>query len=293
MTDDTKAEISPTIAAGALVWRESSGTIEVCLVHRPRRGDWTIPKGKLENGESILGCAVREVAEETGQHITLGLPLPSTHYVVDGRPKTVHYWAAEAEPQRLDRAADDEVDEVRFVPADLAADLATYEHDQRLISALAAKSPRELRTTPVVIIRHARAIPRPDWIGDDSLRPLDAIGADQAAKLIDPLNALGVTACLSSPAVRCVDTVRPWALERDVTVELAPSLSESEFTPESLPKITNESRGRSVALCSHRPVLPHLLAEFGLPEGDGLRVGEFVVAHRIDKQVVATERHKT
>ena len=85
----------PVEAAGALVWRERAGRLQVALVHRPRYRDWSWPKGKLDPGELPPVAAVREVEEETGMAVVLGLPLPGLEYrLADGRPKVVHYWAA-------------------------------------------------------------------------------------------------------------------------------------------------------------------------------------------------------
>ena len=88
------------VAAGAVVWRPDPahpGEVEVCVVHRPRYDDWSLPKGKLDRGEHLLAGAVREVEEETGQRVVLDRPLPTQHYEVNGVPKRVHYWAARAE----------------------------------------------------------------------------------------------------------------------------------------------------------------------------------------------------
>ena len=83
-------------AAGALVWRVRLGTLQVALVHRPRYDDWSWPKGKVDPGETILAAATREVAEETGHDVVLGVPLPGLEYALsDGRRKRVHYWAAQ------------------------------------------------------------------------------------------------------------------------------------------------------------------------------------------------------
>jgi len=87
------------VAAGAVLWRPDQahdGGVEVCLVHRHRYDDWSLQKGKLDPGEHLLACAVREVEEETGQRVVLGRPLPTQHYEVNGAPKRVHYWAAPA-----------------------------------------------------------------------------------------------------------------------------------------------------------------------------------------------------
>src|SRR5690606_25766251 len=127
-------------AAGALVWRLSaSRRLEVLLVHRPRYDDWAWPKGKVEPGETVVECAVREVAEETGVHVALGQPLPGgRHKLQDGRRKHTHYWAAQALPDgapptggRIVEPADEtEVDEVRWVEAGEAWRMLTYERDR-------------------------------------------------------------------------------------------------------------------------------------------------------------------
>ena len=111
-------------AAGALVWREKSGDLQVLLVHRPRYDDWSFPKGKLESGESLCACAVREVAEETGVQVRLEQPLGTTGYRLDdGTRKEVRYWAAReldrgspalAARGRIPRASRSEIDGVRW-----------------------------------------------------------------------------------------------------------------------------------------------------------------------------------
>ncbi|MCB2412581.1 NUDIX hydrolase, partial [Demequina sp. TTPB684] len=91
-------KVEPTdvvLAAGALVWRVRKGELQVLAVHRPRYDDWSWPKGKLDLGETLPACAVREVAEETGKVIELGQPLPTLRYPIGGgKVKIVRYWAA-------------------------------------------------------------------------------------------------------------------------------------------------------------------------------------------------------
>jgi 8-oxo-dGTP pyrophosphatase MutT (NUDIX family) len=63
---------------------------EVLLVHRPRYGDWSLPKGKAKRGETDEECALREVEEETGLRCALGRELASTEYLDRrDRPKVV------------------------------------------------------------------------------------------------------------------------------------------------------------------------------------------------------------
>jgi 8-oxo-dGTP diphosphatase len=124
-------------AAGGVVWRRSpTGDLEVVVVHRPRYDDWSLPKGKLDAGETHAGAALREVAEETGLRCTLGPELPSTSYRDrKARPKTVRYWAMTPVGGRF--SASDEVDELRWLPVAQAGALLTYDRDLPLLAALA------------------------------------------------------------------------------------------------------------------------------------------------------------
>jgi 8-oxo-dGTP diphosphatase len=115
-------------AAGGVVVRRSGDGLEVLLVHRPAYGDWTFPKGKADPGESDEDCAVREVEEETGLRCSLGRELQSTTYEdPKGRPKVVRYWVMEATSGTL--RFEHEVDDARWLPADEAASLLSYERD--------------------------------------------------------------------------------------------------------------------------------------------------------------------
>jgi len=124
-------------AGGVIVRQTSRGDMQVLLVHRPHRRDWTFPKGKLESGESHEQCALREVEEETGLRCKLGAELPPSSYINgNGRPKVVRYWimdpgSGRAEPRN-------EVDAVRWVSLDEAAVLLTYPRDREILTALGA-----------------------------------------------------------------------------------------------------------------------------------------------------------
>jgi 8-oxo-dGTP diphosphatase len=118
-------------AAGGVVVRDGL----VCVVHRPRYDDWTLPKGKLDAGESFEEAALREVWEETGFRCRLGRELESTEYRDGkGRPKIVRYWLMEVESGEF--AANEEVDEVRWLAVTDAAALLTYERDRVLLGGL-------------------------------------------------------------------------------------------------------------------------------------------------------------
>lgn len=125
--------MSDIVACGALVRRHIDGTSEVLVVHRPRYDDWSFPKGKLDAGETIEECAIREVMEETGFDVILGERLDDVHYVDrKGRLKVVHYWRATVAGGSF--VANDEVDEVRWLDVATAASLLTYDRDQSLLA---------------------------------------------------------------------------------------------------------------------------------------------------------------
>jgi 8-oxo-dGTP diphosphatase len=122
-------------AAGGVLWRStgpgSGEEIEIAVVHRPRYDDWSLPKGKLAQGESELDAAVREVLEETGFHVRVGEPLGTTRYrrLVNGvdRPKVVRWWAMEATSGEFTPNA--EVDALRWIPLESASDILSTASD--------------------------------------------------------------------------------------------------------------------------------------------------------------------
>jgi 8-oxo-dGTP pyrophosphatase MutT (NUDIX family) len=117
-------------AAGGVVMRDG----QLALVHRPRYDDWTLPKGKLDPGESFEDAALREVAEETGLLARLARELPDVEYEVRGRPKVVRYWLMEVEDE-TPFVPGEEVDEVRWVDPAEALSLLTYDRDREVLAA--------------------------------------------------------------------------------------------------------------------------------------------------------------
>jgi 8-oxo-dGTP diphosphatase len=128
---EAAGEGSVVRAAGGIVVRDG----RLLLVHRPKYDDWTFPKGKAEPGETDEECAVREVEEETGLRCELGAELPSTYYTDSrGRPKQVRWWRME--PVAGAFTPTDEVDEIRWLTREVAAELLSYDRDQALLDAV-------------------------------------------------------------------------------------------------------------------------------------------------------------
>jgi 8-oxo-dGTP pyrophosphatase MutT (NUDIX family) len=117
------------------VRRRADGALEVLLVHRPRYGDWTFPKGKVRDGESDEEAARREVREETGLRCELGRELPSTEYTdLKLRRKTVRYWSLEDCSGEF--RPNDEVDEAEWLTVEAAEERLSYSRDLDVLHSL-------------------------------------------------------------------------------------------------------------------------------------------------------------
>ena len=128
------AGLSPdtVLAAGGVVIRRRKRRLEVALIHRDRYDDWTLPKGKLNPGESLEEAALREVEEETGLRCRLERKLDQVEYTDNrGRRKQVHYWLMAPLDGRFKPSS--EVDELRWVRRPKARKLLTYQHDRELM----------------------------------------------------------------------------------------------------------------------------------------------------------------
>ena len=191
-------------AAGGIVWRPADDGMEVLVAHRPRYDDWAYPKGKLDTGESLIECAVREVEEETGLRCEVGRFLGLNTFTMPSRDrKEVSYWAMQAVSGSF--TPNDEVDAIEWVPYSKLAGRLSYELDLAFITSLT-----ESWTEPadrILLVRHAHAGDRFRWQGEDSLRPLSESGRREAARIVSQLRPLRSTA---SSAVPPVAAARPW-----------------------------------------------------------------------------------
>jgi 8-oxo-(d)GTP phosphatase len=255
------AELSTLVrAAGGVVWRTTDGATEIVLVHRPRYDDWTLPKGKLDRDEHPLAAAVREVFEETAVRAVPQTRLPTIRYLT-GQPgveKVVDFWAMRATSWAA-RQHDDEVDQVRWVPATEAASLLSYSHDRGVVKAFAALPPI---TAVVAFVRHARAGKRERWRGPDSERPLDPVGEQDAAILSTLLALLLPSRIVSATPLRCRQTIAPLAEWLGIEIETDAAFDETADPHAAVATLrTLATRGGSTVACSQAAVMAPVLAE--------------------------------
>ena len=247
-------------AAGGVLWRYVDGVVRVALVHRPKYGDWSLPKGKLDEGEPAVVGGVREVLEETGFSAVPGRTLGVSRYRVlnDGRDveKSVRWWAMRATDGEFVPSA--EVDAMRWLPVSSALTKVTGGYDCAPLEAFAAEPPE---TTTILLVRHGSAGTRSSWPAEDDLRPLDPVGRRQAADLAEVLAAYAPVRVLSAPPVRCVETVQPLADRLGVPVEPVPAAAENAQGEAPLLELLCElaARGEPAVVCSQGGVIPDAL----------------------------------
>ena len=311
----TDAGTAPVLAAGAVCWRRRAKSVEVLLISRPHRGDVSLPKGKNEPGESLPRTAVREVQEETGYAVHLGLPLGTVQYVLpNGRDKTVVYWAAEVTKDELRRGVftpGDEVSAVEWVPLSKAAKKLTYERDGEVLQRFAELAVTgELESFALIALRHAKAA-FDSVSGADADRRLTPRGHAQARAVVPALSAWGPTRIVSSTAQRCLSTVAPLAKAAGIEVKKAVAISQDgweadQHQSDGIRAVVEKrlAKGRTAVLCSHAPVLPEILEQIaeatGSPNGGRmtragiLATAEFAVVHvaaQPPHRILAIETH--
>ena len=208
------------LAAGAVLWRpnDDPSAPEVAIIHRPRYDDWSLPKGKVDPGETEPVTAVREVHEETGYSSHLGRRLAAVSYPVEQGIKKVRYWAA----RRVDGdfSPNAEVDELKWLPVAEALKQLEYPHDRKVLRRF-AKQPVDTKT--VLIVRHGTAGSKSRYKGDDRKRPLDKHGRAQAESLVGVLLAFGGDMLYAADRVRCHQTLEPLAEELGATIHNEPT----------------------------------------------------------------------
>jgi 8-oxo-(d)GTP phosphatase len=256
-----------------VLWRQDTADsanpeLEIAVIHRPRYDDWSLPKGKVDPGETAPVAAAREVFEETGHHCVLGRRLVNVSYPIDQGVKKVYYWAAHATGGEF--TAGSEVDGLIWLSAAEAMKKLDYAQDRKVLRRF-AKHPANTHT--VLVVRHGTAGRKSRFSGDDTKRPLDKRGRAQAEALVAQLMVFGATDVYAADRLRCHQTVEPLAEELGVTIRNEPTLTEESYAK-------NPKRGRrrvmdiaavdgTPVICTQGKVIPDLIAWWC--ERDGVR----------------------
>jgi len=278
-------------AAGGIVCRTSDGVTEVALVHRPRYDDWSLPKGKLEPGETALTAAVREVREEIGADIAVSRRVGTVRYSIGEAPKRVTYWAMQYRGGQF--TPNLEVSDVAWLPLGQAVGRLTYDVDRAVLTDFASMPEPD---AVIVLVRHAKAGKRSEWNGPDDLRPLDPNGRRQARRLRDMLAAFAPDRIYSGVPVRCVQTVEPLAAALDLGIEVDPAFSDETY--ERSPMTTQTALlslakpGTCTVIASQGLTIPDLVEQLapGVVDAD-TKKGAFWVLSFVDGDVVAADHY--
>lgn len=259
-------------AAGAVLYRTEGQTPLCAVVHRPRYDDWSLPKGKVDPGESLPVTAVREIEEETGFVATVRSRIATTAYPLkENIRKEVTYWSALAHSGEFE--PNSEVDELRWLPVDEAKRLVSYALDRKVLTRFAGSPPLE---SVLLLVRHAKAGRRGEWTGDDTLRPLEPAGRTQAEMLAPMLRAFGVSRLFSADRVRCYQTLAPLAQELGAEITEERELSDEAYLDDpaaARARLLEIVGGQGVAAVSSQGgAIPGLIAD--LAATGGLDVGD-------------------
>ncbi|MFT8704920.1 NUDIX domain-containing protein [Bifidobacterium aquikefiricola] len=265
---------------------EIMGKVKLCLVHRPKYDDWSWPKGKVEEHESLYHTAVREVGEETGIAVALESFLRTVEYPLNREGgklrkgnitgnKRVSFWMAQALPKQdaerrrltfgpVHEPDLNEVDDVRWVSPNAARHMLSHSTDRDVLDEFTDRVQQgALHSRIVLIVRHSKAESRKTWLGEDADRPLMPRGAAAAYALGRELTCFNPTLVVSSPWLRCIDTIRPFALQSRLQIREDERLTESSYEafPHEALASMNEVIEASIRLrknsivCTHRPLL--------------------------------------
>jgi 8-oxo-dGTP diphosphatase len=245
----------PIKAAGGVVLRIGPDGPEVLIVHRPRYDDWSFPKGKNEPGETPPQAAIREVIEETGQPVRLITSLGKTRFETGVGIKEVKWFVMKAtRPSTFIPNA--EVDQIRWVAVEEAGNLLKYDADRSLLNGIDANA--LLKTGTLWLVRHGAAGDRNEWEGEDRLRPLSKKGQRQVQAIADYLAGRDIETILSSPYLRCVQTVTAPAEAVGLEVIEHEALAEGQGG-KATKDLVRDVIGTNAVLCSHGDVIPALI----------------------------------
>lgn len=290
-------------AAGGIVYRwkaesdygaDPMSAIELCVVHRPKYDDWSWPKGKLENNESFRHAAVREIGEETGKSVQLGPYLMEVEYPLNAEGKKsrrksdpaepvkqVKYWMATVVNRNdarhltdpfgpVHRADIGEIDHVEWLPITQARKRLTHATDRDVLAAFVDRLEEGAgRAQTLLLVRHAKAESRKSWDGTDENRPITPKGAAHAYALDRELACFNPVRLITSPWLRCQQTVQMLAWQTQRPMEYLESMTEDAFADNSertwhdfRTLLDATAQGEQTALiCMHRPVIGGMFAK--------------------------------
>lgn len=263
--------------------------LEVCLVHRPKYDDWSWPKGKLEEHESSRHAAIREMEEETGMPVALGPSIGEVEYPLSSEGKSskhsktntktgaiytkhVVYWMAHPIPAQIAEhrkqaigtikpAKTSEIDEVRWLPIPQARKLLSHPLDRDILDQFVDRIQEgALKAQKLIIVRHSKAVARKRWEGTDANRPIIPRGAAASFALDQELGCYAPQRLVSSPWLRCMETLEPYAWHTGLEVEQLPALTEDAFAADPdaawqcvrdvIDDLFAENAGTSAAKCA-------------------------------------------
>jgi 8-oxo-dGTP pyrophosphatase MutT (NUDIX family) len=303
------------LAAGAVCWKiTKKGKLRILVVHRTQHRDVSLPKGKVEPGETLPETAVREIAEETGLLVALGTPLGIVEYALPtGRSKAVYYWAAQVDRHQIANstfASNEEIENLTWMSIKKARSRLTYPHDVDIVERFVELAEQgRAATFAIVVVRHGKAVPRERWDGSDASRPLQQRGIAQSTSIAPGIAAFRPGELVSSSAVRCVSTLSETARLTGLEVTEAEAISQDAFEADGahVDEWVGAQIGklRSMVLCSHGPVLPQIVKAVAratstvdfenLRRAALLSTGEYAILHvsrdRPTTGVVAVEVH--
>ena len=249
------AKSDVVIAAGGVIVRPGLAGPEILLIHRQRYDDWTLPKGKADDGELPAQTAIREVKEETGLTARIVKTLNESRYPVDGVEKVVH-WFAMRSGAVTEFVANEEVDEVAWLTLEDARARLSYDKEMEVLRGF---EPEAILTSGTLyLVRHGAAGDRGAWEGDDRLRPLSARGERQALALASELGTKPLDRILTSPYLRCRQTIEPLSDKAGVGIEDVDALAEGAGSKPAR-QLCLDLIGSEAVLCSHGDVIPSLL----------------------------------
>ena len=266
-------DISPAAqihAAGGVVYRTRKGSVQYLVAHRPRYNDWSIPKGKLDDGESFRDAAVREVEEETGYAVRSGAFLGGVLYASgNGNSKLVRYWLMKE--KRGSFAPNEEVDEVLWLSRKKAMKQLSYARDRTLID-IAAGMIKHPKSATIYLVRHAHAGVRGMWHDLDPKRPISLRGYKQVSAIDNWLSNYPITTVMTSKFRRCRQTVGGYAKQAGLHLVRAPGLVDGS-TAADVADVIAGLQGQQAVLCSHGEVIGDFIGKLvaqgvidGVPE---------------------------